>query len=272
MVIITNNIINTKLSRIKSYKLVVGMTTWPARIEYIRENIESICKQKIVPDEFYLILSKKEFPNADLPKYIDELQSKYNFFKILWVNNNIKQFKKNLPLLQKYWNRNDVIVFTADDDVIYNPDYIFTVCDKFLELNENRKTILTYNFGWPLENPTYYEKDTRRVIGKFEILIPSFFISPIVLNIEENDINKENIWVSEDWWITYNLRKNKKLKWYHWDFSNLNSLIFCDKIKEIKPLEDIYKYMPEFDKLSSVVELYRQKAKGKILLPNEIIF
>ena len=56
----------------KNYRIIVGLTSWKKRINVLEPTIKSICEQIRTPDIFYLVLSKKEFPNlnTDLPKYI----------------------------------------------------------------------------------------------------------------------------------------------------------------------------------------------------------
>lgn len=255
--IITNKIAHKTEPR--NYDIIVSMTTWKKRIDFIEKPIESICNQTAKIYKFYLVLSLKEFPDKKIPDFIIEYLNKYDFFEILWVENNIKQFKKNLPVLEKYWNRNDVVIFTADDDIYYKENYIATLYDILRTENEN--TILTYNFGWPLEKPVIFaDYNKKRVIGKFEILIPSFFNNKIVLNINEDDIkDAKTNWISEDWWISYNLLNNNKLQWKFLKYEVLYNLIEFIKDNEINPLENYWIKITDEEKLSNVIKLYNKK-------------
>lgn len=250
----------------KKYQLIVSMTTWKKRINFCYDALNSICNQLLKPDVFYLVLSTKEFPNKlnDLPPFIHTLLNTYPFFKLLWINNNIKQFKKNLPILSKYWNNPNVLIFTTDDDIFYKNTYLNNVYEKFLELNPNiPDTILTYDFGWPANNPETYDSanNTTRLIGSFEVLYPPFFISDIVLKIEPKDINS-NIWISEDWWITYNLMQNKKLQWHKCEFNFLINLLNIDfKFNNVSPLYEKYYKLSNETILNNVKHLYINKSE-----------
>ena len=100
--------------------IVVTMTSWKKRIDYVSISILSLLKQTVKPRSIDLNLSEEEFPNKenDLPKDLIELTKIYPI-NINWVGSNVKSFKKLIPTLKKYWNEKDLYVFTADDDVVY---------------------------------------------------------------------------------------------------------------------------------------------------------
>lgn len=100
--------------------LVVSLTSYPARINFIHKTIESILFQTIEPEKIILVLATEEFPNKekDLPKTVLDLIDKG--LEILW-SKNIKSYKKLIPVLEKYPQK---IIVTADDDIIYPQDWL----------------------------------------------------------------------------------------------------------------------------------------------------
>ena len=100
--------------------LIVSLTSYPARIRFISQTIESLLNQSFKADKIILWLAIEEFPNKeeDLPKELLELCDRG--LTIDWCHN-IKSFKKLLPVYKKY---SDSIIVTVDDDVIYERDML----------------------------------------------------------------------------------------------------------------------------------------------------
>ena len=98
-------------------KIVISLTSYPARINTVYQVIESLFKQQKKADEIVLWLSASEFPNrqADLPDNLNELMGR-NGFRIEWVKENLKSHKKYFYALQHTEN----ITITVDDDVYYS--------------------------------------------------------------------------------------------------------------------------------------------------------
>jgi hypothetical protein len=96
-------------------KVIVSLTSYPARIPRIHYTIISLLKQTIKPDEIILWLGNEQFHNKndDLPEEILKLQ---NHGLTIKYCKDIRSYKKLIPALLEY--PNDIIV-TADDDVFY---------------------------------------------------------------------------------------------------------------------------------------------------------
>lgn len=102
-------------------KIVVSMTSYPARIKYVSKVWFSVLKQ-IKPEyncKCVLVLAKPEFPNLekDLPDDLN-LMVKNDLIEIIWTETNIRSHKKLMPVLKKY--PNDSILIIDDDQ--YRPD------------------------------------------------------------------------------------------------------------------------------------------------------
>ena len=108
-------------------KIIVSLTSWEKRIPYINISLESILNQNLKPDSIELNLAEEEFPNREksLPTNIQEFLKKHkNIINVNWVYKNTRTFKKIIPTLLKYQNKEDYYIVSIDDDLIYRNDYI----------------------------------------------------------------------------------------------------------------------------------------------------
>ena len=114
-------------------KVVVTMTSWKKRIEYVADMIEYFFKtQTELPDVFYLWLAIPEFPNKenDLPKKLLEVIKRYDV-NLQWVKENTKGFKR-WKIYPKHYN--DIVV-SIDDDIYFDSKLISTA-KKFIFPNK----------------------------------------------------------------------------------------------------------------------------------------
>ena len=101
-------------------KGIISLTSWTKRIPKVHIPIMNILKN--CPDfHVVLVLAEEEFPNKeqDLTKELKELID-LNLIEILWVEKNLKSYKKIMFTMEKYKN---VPVISADDDCIYECNY-----------------------------------------------------------------------------------------------------------------------------------------------------
>jgi hypothetical protein len=108
-------------------KVIISLTSYPARIPHIHRTIFSLLKQSVKPDEIILWLGEELFPNRnnDLPEILLML-----FKHGLTINycKDIKSFTKLIPVMCTY--PNDIIV-TVDDDIIYSPKLLETLLNSY---------------------------------------------------------------------------------------------------------------------------------------------
>lgn len=109
-------------------KIVISLTSYPARINTIHQTIDSLFRQRQKADEIVLWLSVLEFPNknSDLPDDLKVLAGK-NGFRIEWVTENLKSHKKYFYALQN----KDNITITVDDDMYYSDTMVETLMDSY---------------------------------------------------------------------------------------------------------------------------------------------
>ena len=102
-------------------RIIVSLTSFPARIEKVHLAICSIVQQTRKPDKILLWLAKEQFPNGerDLPKKLLDYQKVG--LEIEWCEEDIRPHKKYFYTMQKYPYD---IVITVDDDLLYNPRMI----------------------------------------------------------------------------------------------------------------------------------------------------
>lgn len=102
-------------------KLVVSMTSYPARTDVLAEAIKTLCEQTLVPDEVILWLAEDQFPGKeeDLPEAVRGWLAEGKL-TVRWCED-LKPHKKYFWILQE--NRQDITV-TVDDDLRYAPDML----------------------------------------------------------------------------------------------------------------------------------------------------
>lgn len=96
-------------------RVIVSLTSYPARIGYVHEVVRSLFAQTVLPDRVVLYLSLDEFPDRerDLP---DSLRACLGFdFEVRWINGNMKSHKKYLYAVRDF---PEALVITVDDDIV----------------------------------------------------------------------------------------------------------------------------------------------------------
>jgi hypothetical protein len=100
-------------------KLIVSLTTYPARWNIVYVTIESLMRQTIKPDSIVLWLSAEEAQYDNIPDNLKRLESRG--LDIRFVDENLKSYKKLIYSLDCYLGCN---IITCDDDVLYPKDFI----------------------------------------------------------------------------------------------------------------------------------------------------
>lgn len=105
----------------KDGRIVVSLTSYPARIATVSESIHSLLSQSVLPDVIVLWLCRSDFPHgiSDLPGSLRRMLA--SDIQVRWVNDDLKPHKKYFWALQEYSKDNVIIV---DDDLIYRDTMI----------------------------------------------------------------------------------------------------------------------------------------------------
>lgn len=152
----------SELQVLKPYpqKLIISITSFPARIQACADVISGILSQKLPENyELVLYLSEDEFKSVEeLPLKIKEMFANKKI-KIRFTPGNIKSYKKLIPALNDY---PDSPILTLDDDVRYPPNFVSALYEAYLleptQIHCNRCRRVRMKEGkflpyksWPLE-------------------------------------------------------------------------------------------------------------------------
>ncbi|MGN5955380.1 glycosyltransferase [Sphingobacterium lactis] len=131
-------------------RLIVSLTTFPARINRIWIVIECMLRQKEKPDKIILWLSKEQFSSLDvLPKKLLDLRSRG--LEIVLCDEDLRSHKKYYYALKEY---PEDIIITVDDDVFYPSDTL----ERLIELSKRYPNCVCFHRGLQL---TFNESEIR---------------------------------------------------------------------------------------------------------------
>ena len=255
-------------------KVIISLTSYPARIGTIHKVIKSLLNQTYKADKIVLWLADSQFPTKEneLPQQL--LQLKSDKFDIDWCED-LKSYKKLIPTLELYTN--DISV-TVDDDNIYpncwleklincHKKYPKDVCchrvTKFLYKNKKFKCIAGgYDYykngsylnklvglGGVLYPPNCFYKD---ILNKelFQKLAPTnddqwFWFQAILNNrkirvVDNPEIEAHYIEGSQDCGLSNNINDNGEKRFWK-DFANLEKY-YPQAISKLKMEYKSYKF------------------------------
>lgn len=110
-------------------KIIVSLTSYKPRIHDVKYAIYSLLNQTFPPDKLILWLDEDSFPQREKNLPHDLLELKNFGLTIDWCEN-LRPYKKFIPALEKY---PDDIIVTADDDLMYLPDWLEILYEEHLK-------------------------------------------------------------------------------------------------------------------------------------------
>ena len=122
-------------SKFRNPKVIVSLTSFPARIYAVVKTLSTLLTQTLKPDLVILWLAREQFKNQSLPKELTDLQE--FGLSIKWCDN-LRSYKKLIPTLREF--PNDIII-TADDDIYYQPTALERLYNSYLE---NPKAVICH--------------------------------------------------------------------------------------------------------------------------------
>lgn len=184
-------------------KIIVSLTSYPARYENLHLVIESLLNQKLKANKIVLYLYEGEA--VALPDSLLKLQSKK--FEIVRVNENIRPHKKYYYAFKDF--PNDLII-TVDDDYIYPDDLVMNLYRVHLKYRDAvvcgrcRKIcfdidekVLPYN-DWPLFCNDSKPKKGLIATGVGGVLYQPRLLDERVLDMDKLKklaLNQDDMWL-----------------------------------------------------------------------------
>ena len=197
------------MRKIIAKRLIVSLTSFPARIHCVVPVLETIYAQTRQPDEIILWLAEEQFPGkeADLPEDLMEL-IRQNRLTLGWCDD-LKPHKKYFYTMKEY---PDAVVVTIDDDIVY-PNYTLehlynsyllypeavSACRVHLIVIDENKKILPYS-DWIRETDACMHLPSMQLIatGCSGVLYPPGLLSEQLFNkkaIFETCLLADDLWL-----------------------------------------------------------------------------
>lgn len=191
----------------RKIKVILNITTFPARITKVYLPIETILRQTIKPDKIILWLAIDEFPLGikSLPKKL--LEMKKRGLEIRLIKNNLRSNNKIFHGLKEFPN---FINVNFDDDCFYPKDYLEILLkahnkypSDIIGYDSHQIKLDNQNQVMPYKSWFYYDK--KKVVGNDIFLLSAngIIYPPNSMPKEAFDENvlKEISWYNDDIWF-----------------------------------------------------------------------
>jgi hypothetical protein len=186
-------------------RIIVSLTSFPARISRIWLVIETLLRQTQKPDKIILWLSKEQFSSVkSIPKKL--LKQTKRGLEIRWVDGDIRSHKKYYYAISEFPNN---LIITVDDDVFYNSKilsnlielshiYPLAICCNHASHVKVKDGDISPYLNW--ETVIGNKKPNYEIvpIGVGGILYPPNSLYKDVLNV---DIFKKHCLLADDIWL-----------------------------------------------------------------------
>lgn len=123
---------------IRDESVIVSMTTFPARIDYVHLSIKSLLNQTVKPGKIILWLAKDQFRDVEIPESLRKL-CEYGL-QIRYCEEDILAHKKYYYAMRQF---PDHTIITYDDDIIYPEDSL----EKLLRMHQQHPKAIICNRG-----------------------------------------------------------------------------------------------------------------------------
>lgn len=156
-----------KEKNIQDDSVIVSMTTFPARIEYVHLAIKSLLNQTVKPGKIILWLAKEQFRDVEIPSQLRELCS-YGL-EIRFCEEDLLAHKKYYYTM---WEFPDKLIVTYDDDIIYPEDSL----EKLLKMHRQHPNAIICNRGREIaiENGSVAPYRYWKVSGRVPAGVPTY--------------------------------------------------------------------------------------------------
>ena len=133
-----------KLDDRKWPRIVVTLSSFPGRLERVKETLDSLVSQSLSPSMIYLAIPKsvERLSNVEFkeyPPFLLDFEKQHSNFKILSTID-YGPSSKLLPALLEEKDPNTILI-TVDDDVVYHKDTVMTISSMLLESKRHNQKI-----------------------------------------------------------------------------------------------------------------------------------
>ncbi len=204
--------LTTKVLRAKvgKKKVIVSLTTYPARIATVHITIDTIINQTVKPDNIYLWLYTEEFPNREKDLPAELLERTKQGLEIRWMNDNLRPHNKYYFTMIDH---PEDIIITVDDDVIYEDKIVKVLLESYVRhpfavsalrvhlMYGNNKGLRSYN-DWKKRFNDYIDIPSMQLFatGVGGVLYPPHIMDEKVFDI---DAIKELCLRADDIWLKF---------------------------------------------------------------------
>jgi hypothetical protein len=210
--------------------IVVSLTSFPARIQYVHYTIRSLMRQTVKPDRIVIYLAREQFKYNKLPSNLSQLQE---YGLEIRFCEDLKSHKKYYHSMKEQGNN---LLVTYDDDIIYPEDSIerlyltylkypnCIICNRGLEITYEGKIINPYS-KWKVYSPEGVYKPSTKIMPSTGggTLYPPNSVNERVFDI--NAIKKYALTADDLWMKTMSLLNKTfvvKTRKYHKPFTVVN--------------------------------------------------
>lgn len=261
--------------------LIVSMTSWPKRIEFVAKAIHSILQQNVSKELYHivLVLAETEFPNKekDLPDDL-VLMHNANLFEIIWTPTNTFSHKKLLPTLKRYPN-NPILV--TDEDLLRPQDWLKTFINDH-KTYPNDVLVGGCVFDVCFDGDTFNPKkrfkfDDCDCVGKEIIhrrpangfggvLYPAHTFTDERF-FDEELMMKLSAYSDESWQFCFNIMGDKTIRWIskHFEFQHYQQKgSMINSMTNLRSRNKNNSYIAIYNNLMTYFPEFKEKLKRKI--------
>lgn len=188
--------------------LIVSLTSYSKRMNYIHNTIKSLIEQSEIPDRIILWLAEEEFPGREKDFPSELLECMGQGLEVRWCEN-LRSHKKYFYTMMQFPEN---IVITVDDDVIYDDktvSYLYKSYLKFPDsISANRVHVMGFDTERKISEYVQWPQETEQIMqepnlalfftGVGGVLYPPHCLHKEVFNIrmlEKNCPTTDDIWL-----------------------------------------------------------------------------
>ena len=207
-------------------RVVVSLTSYPARIPFVHLAIKSLMVQSYKPDRIVLWLAEEQFPTKELPAELTELE-KYGL-EIIWMHDIYGHKKYFYPVINQADNE---VVITFDDDIIYSKNAL----KRLMKTHKKYPECLVCERGQTIDKNVIENPGRWKPVSSMGVKKPTYSMNPSPGGgclipkgaFYPDAVNEEKIralaYKNDDLWYMFMCAQNKtrmvKTRKYHKTFS-----------------------------------------------------